>query len=56
VEGAVVEGRDREVGYPVDALVTGVGVATVADAGSIVEPAFVAESDHVLRVERFDVC
>ena len=53
VEGAVVEGRDGEVLDEIDALVAGVGVGAVPHGGR--HPSFVAQRDHVLRVQRFDV-
>ena len=53
VEGAVVEGRDGEVLDKVDAFVARVGVGSVAYGGR--HPPFVAQGDHVLRIQRFDV-
>ena len=53
VEGAVVEGRDGQVLGEVDAFVARVGVGAVPDGGR--HPPFVAQRDHVLRVQRFDV-
>lgn len=53
VVGAVVDGGDLAVGVPVDALGGGVRVGIVRALGEA-EP-FVADGDHVLRVERLDV-
>lgn len=51
VEGAVVERADGEVFGEVDTFVAGVGVGAIAVGGG--EPAFVAEGDEVMGVQRF---
>ena len=56
VEGAVIEGLDGEVLDEVHAFVAAVGVAAVAAGVAGGQPPFVAERDHVVRVEGFDVC
>lgn len=59
VEGPVVERGDREVALEIHPVVPRVGVALVVVGdrarGSGREPAFVAERDHVVRVQGFDV-
>ena len=55
VKRAVVERLDGEVLDEVHAFVAAVGVAAVAAAVAGGQPAFVAERDHVVRVEGFDV-
>ena len=52
VHGPVVQGWDGEVLGKVDALVAAVGIGTVATGR---KPAFIAQTDHVLGVERLDV-
>ena len=47
VKGAIVKGGDSKVFHKIDSLVSGICVASVTDASGV-EPAFVAEGNHVL--------
>lgn len=58
VYGAVIEGGDTQVAFKVYAFVTRVGVGLLVAGyagGGGGEPAFVAEGDHVVAIELFDV-
>ena len=54
VEGAIIEGRDGEVLGKIDTFIATVCVGAITEWWC--QPSLIAKSDHVCRVDGFDVC